>query len=135
MDARRLTPKQAAEMLDVSTRTLRRWSVAFDRSLSSGASRKGKRRTYDGQDIQILKRAASMLADGMTTAQIANVLDVRMAEEETQAIVLAPETTAVIVEIARDAATALERLEHLADRVEALEESAKKPLWKRILKR
>ena len=56
-EAHLLSPRQAAAQLEISTRTLRRWSTAFGSALGSAARRKGKRRGYTSQDIQTLRLA------------------------------------------------------------------------------
>ena len=70
----RLTPSQVASLLGVTTRTLRRWSKAFDRSLSETASRKGQKRFYQGSDVEVLRMAQEQLREGKTIAEVAENL-------------------------------------------------------------
>lgn len=143
MEPTRLTPSQTAEILNVSRRTLRRWSVAFADSLSPGAARKGKRRSYDGEDVETLRRAGKFMEDGLSTKQAAEVLPVRDKNDETStALVLAPEAQVAILQIAEKTATALERIDHVADRVGDQSDELDKirrwlelPWWKRIFSR
>ena len=90
-EAHLLSPRQAAAQLEISTRTLRRWSTAFGSALGSAARRKGKRRGYTSQDIQTLRLAQQELAQGRTLKQIAPGLPVVDASAPSTALVLSPE--------------------------------------------
>lgn len=123
MDANRLTPKQAAEIVGIPTRTLRRWANEFGSSLSEGArQKKGRWRSYDGQDIQILQKAKELLNKGTTLEGVAQVLPLREAEEKTSALMLSPEVNLAMLQAVDQSARALERIEGVRDRVEDLRE-------------
>ena len=66
-----VTPAQAADMLEVSTATLRRYSRQFSEHLSESA--KAKRRRYTQDDLGMLARARDLLRQG-TPVERANSL-------------------------------------------------------------
>ena len=66
-----ITPAQAADMLGVSTATLRRYSKQFKQHLSKYAQ--AKRRQYTQNDLATLTRAKATIRGGNTTAR-ANVI-------------------------------------------------------------
>ena len=134
-EAHLLSPRQAAAQLDVSTRTLRRWSTAFQTALSRSARRKGKRRGYRSQDIATLRRAQQELARGQTLADVAPSLPVLEADVPTTALVLSPEANLALGQ-------ALERTSRLSDsvtdhddRLAALEAWLREPWWRRLFGR
>lgn len=135
MEARKLMPAQAAAILDVSTRTLRRWSVAFSGSLSEGARRKGRKRSYTSQDMETLQRAGKMIASGLTLAQVSERLPVVDSEQAPSPLTISPEVSIAI-------GTALERTSRMAEsmsdydvRLDRFERWSRLPWWKRIFTR
>lgn len=131
-EAHLLSPRQAAAQLDVSTRTLRRWSLAFESALSASARRKGKRRAYSSQDIATLRRAQQELARGRTLAEVAPSLPVLEVDAPTTALVLSPEANLALGQ-------ALERTSRLSDsvtdhddRLAALEAWFREPWYRRL---
>ena len=66
-----LTPAQTADILEVSTATLRRYAKQFKKHL--GKHTKGKRRRYSQDDLIALSRARDLLREG-TTVRRANAL-------------------------------------------------------------
>lgn len=77
----RISPKQAAELLDVSVPTIRRWSNHFATSLSEGATpARGRHRHYTEGDIAVMARAKELLASGLTYDKVAEILSVESAQ-------------------------------------------------------
>ncbi|MCK5600310.1 MerR family transcriptional regulator [Candidatus Pacearchaeota archaeon] len=113
IEQRRRTPCQTVEILKISTRTLRRWSAAFKIALSETASRKGRKRFFDGHDIKTLQIAQEMLNERMTLIEIAPRLTVRTSEETT-ALMLPTEVSMAIGQ-------ALERTRNLVEDTKELE--------------
>ena len=66
-----ITPAQAADLIGVSTATLRRYSKQFKKHLSKYA--RAKRRQYTQGDLATLTRAKATIRGGNTTAR-ANVI-------------------------------------------------------------
>ena len=148
--ARLITPRQVAEMLFISPRTLARWCIAFEQSLSETASRRGRKRFFTSADIQQLQKAQTMLNEGLTIEATAQQLPVITPEEEQQtALVLAPEHAYQLGQLVtqaeglvqevnrlRERGRTLEQekedLQYRIDRVERTVEWLKRPIWKRI---
>jgi DNA-binding transcriptional MerR regulator len=104
-----LSPKQAAEQLDVSVQTLRRWSGEFAASLSSAATPPaGKRRSYTPADLVMLAHAQELIAAGRSVSEVAGIL---------QTIEAPPEDVAETLPATVDQFTGFERL---IDQVSAL---------------
>ena len=95
----RLTPAQAAGILEITKRTLRRWSNAFESSLSEPARRHGRKRFYSGEDIATLERAQQYIAEGMSLAEVAEQLPVITPDDKPTALILAPEVHAAIISV------------------------------------
>jgi len=131
-DATRLSPAQAAAMLDISPRTLRRWSVAFEAALSFSARRKGKRRAYSGQDIDTLRRAQQEIVSGRTLSEIAPGLPVVDPDAPTSALVLSPEQSFVLGQLSERSDRMTETVTDHDDRLAALEAFFREPWWRRL---
>ncbi len=109
-----LTPAQAAKMLDVSSRTLARWAVAFSKSLSETASRRGRKRFFSAYDMQQLQKASDLIQGGLTIEATADSLTiVDPAEVATTAMVLTPE-------VATQVGRVLDRTENMVNEVNRL---------------
>ena len=150
--ARLITPRQVAEMLFISARTLSRWCIALQQSLSETASRRGRKRFFSSSDIQQLQKAQSMLNDGLTIEDAAKQLPVITPEEEQQtALVLAPEHAYQLGQLVTQAERLVREVDRLREanarleeqnediryRVERLERQAewrKQPVWKRLFR-
>ncbi len=126
MDAHLLSPAQAADLLRVSTRTLRRWSATFAGSLSESGRRSGRKRAYSSQDVDTFRRAQEMLNQNLTLPEVAARLPIIEPGEPTTALTLSPEADALIVRMAETVADYVIRLERL-------EAWARGPWWRRIL--
>lgn len=131
-EADKLNPAQAAHLLDIAPRTLRRWSSAFERSLGESASRKGKKRFYTGPDIEILRMAAGYLAEGKKIAEVAELLPEAELTSTESALILAPEQNIALGQ-------ALERTRHLGhvsedheQRIKDLEAEINRLRWERL---
>ena len=139
MEARKLTPGQTAELLGISTRTLRRWSTAFTTSLSEGARRKNRKRSYTGQDVETLRRAAELLNGGLTLKQAAERLPVVSPDKQTSAVMIAPEDQIMLGRVMERTSMLTdtvtdhdERLDRIERRSRQLEEWAAGPWWRRM---
>ena len=120
---RLLTPAQAAQMCNISTRTLARWALAFSDSLSEHASREGRKRFFSSADIETLRKAESYIQDGMTIADAAALLPVVDPEEEkTTALMLSPEVALQVGQIIEVTDTLKEEMYRLRDKNDRLEE-------------
>jgi DNA-binding transcriptional MerR regulator len=131
-DPDKLTPKQAANHLGVNPRTLRRWSVAFSKSLSESARKTGRKRGYTSDDISRLEQARDLLAEGKTIKEVAELLPPAEQSSTASALILAPEANIALGQ-------ALERTKHLGyvtedheDRIKLLESKIKRLRWERL---
>lgn len=133
MEPRSLAPSQTAEVLGVSTRTLRRYSTILSNSLSESSSKRGKKRYYNSQDVETLRRAQRMMRQGMTLKDIAEVLPIQPANDVPDTAMILSSEQAVMVGAAYEAARRLEEdhKEH-DERIAALERWSRLPWWKKI---
>ena len=77
MNAKLLSPSQAAQLLGIGGSTLRLWSGQFANHLSEAArGGSGRRRHYTPDDIATLTRARDMLRNGATVADVGDRLGV-----------------------------------------------------------
>jgi len=129
----KLSPSQAAEVLQIHKRTLRRWSGLFAVALSPSAGATGKKRYYNSQDIQTLRRVEKLKKTGMSLSEIASVLPVVPADQdEATSVVLSSEANVVIGGlIERQRATD----EKIDDRFRKYDEYFKLPWYRRFWKR
>ena len=129
----KLTPAQAAEVLEIHKRTLRRWSVLFANALSPSAGATGKKRYYNSQDIQTLRRVEKLKRRGMQLSEIADVLPVVPADEnDATSVVLSSEANVVIGGlIERQRATD----EKIVEKFDKYDEYFKLPWYRRFWKR
>lgn len=135
LSAHLLSPSQAAAQLDISTRTLRRWSVAFAAALSPSAARKDRRRGYSSQDIQTLRRAQQELAQGKTLAEIAPGLPVVDPEQPSTALTLSPEANLALGQALERTARVSETVSDHDERLEKLERWLREPWYRRLFGR
>jgi len=140
MQPTRLTPSQTAELLEVTTRTLRRYSSILSVALSPSAAQAGRKRFYSGSDVEILRRAQKMMKDGMALKEIATVLPVVPAgDDESTSLTLSPEQNmalGAVVERARQLTDELsdqgDQLTDQDERLKRLEEWYRLPWYRRI---
>jgi len=132
LSAHLLTPKQAAAQLDISTRTLRRWSIAFSTALSPSAAHKGRRRAYSSQDIDTLRRAQHELAQGRTMAEVAPSLPVVDPEAPATALTLSTEASLALGQALERTSALTETVTDHDDRLEKLEDYLRLPWYRRI---
>ena len=118
----RLSPAQAAALLDITTRTLRRWSQAFAESLSESARRQGRKRHYSGDDIAMLQRAKQFIADGLNLAEVAEQLPVITPDEKPTAVALTPEAQQVMARVADKLSEHEKQIARLESRTDYLTE-------------
>lgn len=136
VEPRSLTPSQCAEVLDISTRTLRRYSSILSNSLSETASKRGRKRFYSSSDVDTLRRAQKMMRQGMTLKDISEVLPIQPANDvEATALTLSPEANQVIGGLVERARQIGEEVESQDERLRKIEEFMKLPWWQRIWKR
>lgn len=135
------TPGEVAAQLAVSAQTLRRWSTAFAGALSASASPEaGRKRFYTQADVDALRVAKSMLAEGHTIDETAAALATR--PQEAHAIAVIPPASdaerlisaAVTAAFAQghDFAALAARVDALTKRVDAFERAG---LFARIFRR
>ena len=93
-----IPPRQAAEILSISTRTLGRWAQAYEKSLSSTARRKNNKRFFTGADMNVLQEAAQKMEEGLEIKDIAGMLSLVDPNKELQrsAMVLSTEVALVV---------------------------------------
>ncbi len=83
MEQSLLTPGEVAQMLGISSSTLRRWSTRFAEFLSSGAghsvggSSSHTHRRYTQEDVAVLRIIRDMLSQGFTYEHVLNSLSLR----------------------------------------------------------
>lgn len=96
MNAKLLSPSQAAELLGIGASTLRLWSRDFAIHLSETArGGGGRRRHYTPDDIATLTRARDLLRSGATVADVAGRLGVVSPDAASAALI----TTALTDEL------------------------------------
>ncbi len=135
LDAHLLSSKQAAGLLEISTRTLRRWSVAFAGSLSEGARRKGRRRAYSSQDVDTFRKAQAMLGQALTIEQVAARLPIIQPGEPTTALTLSPEANLALGQALERTARVSETVSDHDDRLKRLEDWLRLPWYRRMFGR
>ena len=116
-------PSQAAGILEVNPRTLRRWSKKFSKSLSASARRSGKKRGYTGADIEMLRQAGDHLASGKTikeTAELLPIVDPNI-ESTGSSLVLAPEANIALGEALANTKHLMNTSDDHDQRLESLE--------------
>ncbi|MDP6585549.1 MAG: MerR family transcriptional regulator, partial [Anaerolineales bacterium] len=93
-----ITPRQAADILSISTRTLGRWAVAYEKSLSATARRKGRKRFFTGADMNVFQEAAQKMDQGLEIKDISGMLTLvdPNAEAQRSAMVLSTEVALVV---------------------------------------
>lgn len=147
---RLLTPSQVAEICYISTRTLARWALAFNTSLSETASRKGRKRFFTSADVEVIRKAQEYIDDGMSITDAAVVLPIYDPEEEKgTALVLSPEAAYKLGELVTQTETMSNEITRLRDENVRLEEKndrvnerlykleaqarwQRQPFWKRL---
>ena len=125
-----LTPGQIAKSLDVSTATVRRWSIRYARHLSPHTP--GKTRAYTVDDLAILTRVRDLSQTGTPLAKI---------DQDLAVIDLSAESTALITvnDFALSLQTARDQIAHLQSqldnqtvRLDAVTAWIALPFWKRF---
>ena len=121
MNAKLLSPSQAAQLLGIGGSTLRLWSGQFANHLSAAAQGgSGRRRHYTPDDIATLTRARDMLRNGATVADVGDRLGVVAPDAGSAALVTVAalsddlqSTRAALAAIA--AAMTTQQTQHAAD--------------------
>ena len=140
---RLLTPNQVAEICFISTRTLARWALAFNTSLSETASRKGRKRFFTSADVEVIRKAQEYIDDGMSIEDASAVLPIYDPEEEKgTALVLSPEAAYKLGELVTQTETMTNEITRLRDindrneerlyKLEAQARWQRQPFWKRL---
>jgi len=109
MQPSKLSPAQAAEILGIQKRTLRRWANLFALALSPSAAAKDKKRFFSGTDIETLRRVQRLKESGLKLSEIKDVLPIVPADQDSStALTLSPESNIAL-------GTALARTQQIAD--------------------
>lgn len=131
-----ITPKQAAETLEVSTSTLRRWASEFEPFLSL---RRGVKRTYTVDDIAIFSRIKELYRQGLGTQRVKEALPVieqsREQQDKTAALITVPGFARALEAVQASNARLQDELNTQAAMIEELKreiEELKKPWYKRL---
>ena len=127
-----ITPKQAADTLQVSTSTVRRWSSDFEPFLSP---RQGVKRQYSVDDIAILKRIKDLYGKGMNTPQVKDALQIVDRSAADNALITIPDFAAALAQAQADQAHLVSKVNDLDAQVQALQDYLGLPWYKRIFKR
>ena len=135
MEPTRLSPGQCAQLLGISTRSLRRWCVAFTNSLSAGARRRGRKRSFTGQDVATLRQAGELLDAGLTLAQIAERLPAISADQPVTALTLSTEASMALGQVLERTARLSDNMSEIDDRLDRFERWLSLPWWRRIFTR
>jgi len=124
-----LTPGQIAKTLDVSTATVRRWSVRYAHHLSPNTP--GKKRSYTVDDLAVLTRVRDMSASGTPLAQIDQALTVSDQTAESTALITLTDF-AQSLQFARDQVAHLQsQLDQQNTRLDALTVWLALPFYRR----
>lgn len=116
-----LTPAQTATALTVSPSTLRRWSTVLAAQLSPSANPpKGKKRSYTGEDLAVLRRAADLIRAGRSPEDVVTLLTIA----PDPAAAPTGLEVATLPTLARDLVKAREVIRILADEVRAARDAA-----------
>lgn len=127
-----ITPKQTAETLQVSTSTVRRWSIEFDAFLSH---RTGVKRQYTTDDVATLARIRDLFKQGYSTSQIHETLPTVDRSNTDKALVnIADFATALSIARA-DNVRLNQKITDMDARLDALEKWLALPFYKRLGKR
>lgn len=130
--AEKLSPAQAAAMLEINPRTLRRWSLAFAESLSKTARRKGQKRFYTSADLTVLYTARDFLSSGLTLAEVAKKLPTVDIESISTALTLPTEINIALGEV-RERTRHLDLMTNDHDqRLKDLESELARLKWERL---
>lgn len=120
-----ITPRQAADILSISTRTLGRWAVAYEKSLSATARRKGRKRFFTGADMNIFQEAALKMDQGLEIKDIATTLTLvdPNAEAQRSAMVLSTEVAMQVGETKQIAQQMVQEIHRLRQENEQQKET------------
>lgn len=131
-----ITPKQAAETLEVSSSTLRRWASEFEPFLSL---RRGVKRTYTVDDIAIFSRIKELYRQGLETQRVKEVLPVieqsQEQQDKTAALITVPGFARALEAVQANNIMLRDELSTQAAMIEELKreiEELKKPWYKRL---
>jgi len=127
-----ITPKQAADTLQVSTSTVRRWSSDFEPFL---APRQGFKRLYSVDDLAVLKKIRDLYGKGLNTLQVKDALQVVDRSAADTALITIPDFAAALSQAQADQARLVSAVNELAAQVQALQDYFSLPFHKRIFKR
>lgn len=131
-----IQPKQAAETLEVSTSTLRRWASEFTPFLSP---RKGTKRLYTTGDLAIFGRIKELYQQGLTTDSVREALPVIQAQPSPgdKALITLSDFSQALEILYSDHARVQAQLKEQAELIKAMKEKIdhlEKPWFKRLLK-
>ena len=122
-----LTPKQTASSLQVSTSSLRRWSVEFEPFLGQ---RTGIKRLYSADDLAVLAQVKALYQQGMSTAQVTEALPV--VKNTNSALINITDFASALALARADNAKLSLVVDDLNSRLTALENFISLPWYKRL---
>lgn len=128
-----------AELLGISTRTVRRWSIAFSKALSPSARRRGRKRAFDGGDVETFQRASGLLDEGLDLEQVAERLPIVSPESRSTALTLSTEASLALGQALERTSRLIDSVDDHDDRLDRLERWARSrrtwdvlPWWRRV---
>lgn len=136
------TPEQTAQMLNIATSTLRKYSRLFSTFLSQPANR--PQRKYQESDIATLQRVVQLRSDGVSLedipAQLATVQPEEVKPENSLALIpaIATEFQSLHDQISQLQTDQESREKRLQDQIDQLKDelqAQKIPWWKKLRKK
>lgn len=127
-----ITPKQTAETLQVSTSTVRRWSIEFEAFLSH---RTGVKRQYTTDDVATLARIRDLFKQGYSIAQIHETLPTVDRSKTDKALINIADFATALSMARADNAKLNQMVTDMSTRLDALENWLALPFYKRLGKR
>ena len=127
-----ITPKQTAETLQVSTSTVRRWSIEFDAFLSH---RTGVKRQYTTDDVATLARIRDLFKQGYSINQIRETLPTIDRSNTDKALINIADFATALSMARADNAKLNQIVTDMNTCLDALEKWLALPFYKRLFKR
>ena len=127
-----ITPKQTAETLQVSTSTVRRWSIEFGTFLSH---RTGVKRQYTTDDVATLARIRDLFKQGYSINQIRETLPTIDRSNTDKALINIADFATALSMARADNAKLNQIVTDMNTRLDALENWLALPFYKRLGKR
>ena len=127
-----LTPSQVSDTLETPPSTIRRWSVRFERYMSS-AHFPGQKRLYSLEDLAFLRRVRDLSRQGLPLERIEETLkaEVVRADPGETALMTISDIAQALASTRASFASLEQKNTELQERVNALEKYIKTPWWRR----